>query len=45
MSSKIERKDDKRQWLLRHLKRFLRQGWFFRVLIAVIWKLLDRMSD
>jgi hypothetical protein len=36
------RKHDKRQRLVGYLKRFLRKPWFMRLVIGVIWKLLDR---
>lgn len=36
------RKHDKRQQLVGYLKRFLRKPWFMRLVIGVIWKLMDR---
>lgn len=36
------RKHDKRQKLVGYLKRFLRKPWFMRLVIGVVWKLLDR---
>lgn len=36
------RKHDKRQQLVGYLKRFMRQPWFARLVIGVVWKLLDR---
>lgn len=42
---KYGRKHDKRQSLLNALKRSLRKGWFFKILIAVIWKIVDRITD
>lgn len=36
------RKHDRRQQLMGHLKRFLRKPWFMRLVIGVIWKLMDR---
>lgn len=43
MSSKQNgRKHDKRQQLVGYLKRFLRKPWFMRLVIGVIWKLMDR---
>lgn len=36
------RKHDKRQQLVGYLKRFLRKPWFMRLVIGVVWKLLDR---
>lgn len=38
----VGRKHDKRQQLVGCLKRFLRKPWFMRLLIGVVWKLLDR---
>ena len=38
-------KHDKRQWLLFHLKRLVRKGWFFRLVIAVVWKIVDHYTD
>ena len=38
----VDRKHDKRQRLVGYLKRFLRKPWFMRLVIGVIWKLLDR---
>ncbi len=38
------RKRDKRQWLLLHLKRVLRQRWFFKLVINVIWKIVDHFT-
>lgn len=38
----VGRKHDKRQQLVGYLKRFLRKPWFMRLLIGVVWKLLDR---
>ncbi|WP_160309491.1 hypothetical protein [Lysobacter capsici] len=37
----VDRKHDKRQRLVGYLKRFLRKPWFMRLVIGVIWKLLD----
>lgn len=43
MSKKQEgRKHDRRQQLVGYLKRFLRKPWFMRLVIGVIWKLMDR---
>lgn len=43
MSKRYEgRKHDKRQQLVGLLKRFLRKPWFMRLVIGVIWKLMDR---
>jgi hypothetical protein len=42
MSSKKGRKHDKRQQLIGYLKGFFRQPWFMRLVIGVIWKLMDR---
>lgn len=39
------REHDKRQSLLSTLKRSLRKGWVFKILIAVIWKIIDRITD
>lgn len=39
------RNHDKRQSLLSTLKRSLRKGWVFKILIAVIWKIVDRITD
>lgn len=36
------RKHDKRQQLVGYLKRSLRKPWFMRLVIGVIWKLMDR---
>lgn len=36
------RKHDKRQQLVGYLKRVLRKPWFMRLVIGVVWKLLDR---
>lgn len=36
------RKHDKRQQLVGYLKRVLRKPWFMRLVIGVIWKLMDR---
>jgi hypothetical protein len=36
------RKHDKRQQLVGFLKRILRKPWFARLVIGVIWKLMDR---
>lgn len=38
------RNHDKRQRLLRSLKRVLRNGWFFKVVIAVVWKIVDHFT-
>lgn len=35
-------KHDKRQQLVGRIKRFLRKPWFMRLVIGVIWKLMDR---
>ena len=43
MSAKHKgRKHDRRQQLIGYLKRFLRKPWFMRLVIGVIWKLMDR---
>ena len=36
-------KHDKRQQLVGRLKRFLRKPWFLRLVIGVIWKLMDKL--
>ena len=36
------RKHDRRQQLVGHLRQFLRKPWFMRLVIGVIWKLMDR---
>ncbi|MBB6241250.1 hypothetical protein HDE79_000684 [Rhodanobacter sp. MP1X3] len=41
---KHSRKRDKRQWLLLHLKRVMRQRWFFKLVITVVWKIYDHFT-
>jgi hypothetical protein len=43
--SKNGRKHDKRQWLLSHFKRLVRKRWFFKLVIAVVWKIIDHYTD
>jgi hypothetical protein len=43
--SKAGRKHDKRQWLLSYLKRLVRKRWFFRLVIAVVWRIIDHYTD
>ena len=43
--SKNGRKHDKRQWLLSHLKRLVRKRWFIKLVIAVVWKIIDHYTD
>ena len=42
--SKTGWKHDKRQWLLSHLKRMLRTGWFFRLVVTVVWRIVDHFT-
>ncbi|MDT3488721.1 hypothetical protein ROV93_00720 [Stenotrophomonas maltophilia group sp. msm4] len=42
MRKKNGRKHDRRQQLIGRFKDLLRQPWFMRLVIGVIWKLMDR---
>ena len=41
MKDENDGKHEKRQRLLRYVKRSLRKSWFFRLLVAVVWKCID----
>ena len=39
----VVKKDDKRQWLLKKVKKVLRNRWFFRV-VMVVWRIYDHFD-
>lgn len=43
--SKTGRKHDGRQRLLYYIKRILRSRWFFKFVIAVVWRIIDHYTD